>query len=293
MHVRSPRVIALLMALGLSAVAPISAQQPGFGPRPDYDIVVPRFADAEVTRLLGTLDTMLAVKKEPTVWATDAAYTLWDFARHLQTARLTATQEARVLSHLDQVAAVHPESPALVDKTRRMLTQLTIGKTAPDIVGSDLDGVPFKLSDYRGKVVLLVFSGEWCGICRTQYPYERFLQELYKDWPFAILGVESGDDPALAKKTNGAQGSAVPTVVERRRSRGWHDRVRLECRRLAGGLPHRRGRRHSLRRSPRRESIEGRAPVAARTAADRRDAQDFPLNRVPTGSRACTYRQPA
>ncbi len=47
MHVRSPRVIALLMVLGLSAAAPISAQQFGFGPRPDYDIIVPRFADAE------------------------------------------------------------------------------------------------------------------------------------------------------------------------------------------------------------------------------------------------------
>jgi peroxiredoxin len=206
MHVGSPRVIALLMALGLSAAVPISAQQPGFGPRPDYDIIVPRFADAEVNRLLGALDTMLAVKKEPTAWAADAAYTLWDFARHLQIARLTADQETRVLRHLDQVATAHPESPALVDKARYMVTKLTIGKTAPDIVGGDLDGVPFKLSDYRGKVVLLVFSGEWCGICRTQYPYERFLQELYKGWPFAILGVESGDDPAMAKKTNGQQG---------------------------------------------------------------------------------------
>jgi peroxiredoxin len=206
MHVRSPRVIALLIALGLSAAAPISAQQPGFGPRPDYDIVVPWFADADVARLMSTLDTMLARKNEPAAWATDAAYTLWDFARHLQSARMTTAQEARVLSHLETVAAAHPDNPTLVDKARYMVTKLTIGKTAPDIAGGDLDGVPFKLSDYRGKVVLLVFSGEWCGICRTQYPYERLLQELYREWPFAILGVESGDDPAVAKKANGAQG---------------------------------------------------------------------------------------
>ena len=38
---------------------------------------------------------------------------------------------------------------------------LAIGKVAPDIVGEDIDGVPFKLSDYRGKVVMLDFWGHW------------------------------------------------------------------------------------------------------------------------------------
>ncbi len=38
---------------------------------------------------------------------------------------------------------------------------LEIGKVAPDIEGVDLDQVPFKLSDYRGKVVVLDFWGDW------------------------------------------------------------------------------------------------------------------------------------
>ncbi len=38
---------------------------------------------------------------------------------------------------------------------------LSIGKVAPDITGDDLDGVDFKLSDYRGKVVVLGFWGNW------------------------------------------------------------------------------------------------------------------------------------
>ena len=38
---------------------------------------------------------------------------------------------------------------------------LSIGKTAPDIVAEDVDGVKFKLSDYRGKVVMLDFWGDW------------------------------------------------------------------------------------------------------------------------------------
>lgn len=36
-----------------------------------------------------------------------------------------------------------------------------IGEMAPEITGIDLDGVEFKLSDYRGKVVLLDFWGDW------------------------------------------------------------------------------------------------------------------------------------
>jgi peroxiredoxin len=36
-----------------------------------------------------------------------------------------------------------------------------LGMQAPDITGTDLDGVDFKLSDYRGKVVFLDFWGDW------------------------------------------------------------------------------------------------------------------------------------
>ena len=38
---------------------------------------------------------------------------------------------------------------------------LQVGKIAPDIVGVDLDDVEFKLSDYRGKVVVIDFWGDW------------------------------------------------------------------------------------------------------------------------------------
>jgi AhpC/TSA family len=41
------------------------------------------------------------------------------------------------------------------------LRHLRIGKVGPDIEGEDLDGVEFKLSDYRGKVVVLDFWGDW------------------------------------------------------------------------------------------------------------------------------------
>lgn len=47
------------------------------------------------------------------------------------------------------------------EQTLFALNNLQIGKMAPEIEGADLDGVDFKLSDYRGKVVLLDFWGNW------------------------------------------------------------------------------------------------------------------------------------
>jgi len=87
-----------------------------------------------------------------------------------------------------------------------MVTQLTPGKPAPDIQGKDLEGAEFRLSDYRGKVVVLLFSAEWCGICKTLNPYERFMLDLYENWPFAILSVETGSSPLATKKRKAEAG---------------------------------------------------------------------------------------
>lgn len=43
----------------------------------------------------------------------------------------------------------------------RNLLNLVVGRLAPDISGEDIDGKPFKLSDYAGKVVVLDFWGHW------------------------------------------------------------------------------------------------------------------------------------
>ena len=44
---------------------------------------------------------------------------------------------------------------------RHSPADLAIGKVAPEISGVDVDGRKFKLSDYRGKVVVLDFWGDW------------------------------------------------------------------------------------------------------------------------------------
>jgi thiol-disulfide isomerase/thioredoxin len=77
---------------------------------------------------------------------------------------------------------------------------LAPGKPAPEIDGVGSDGKPLKLSDYRGKVVVLVFWGSWCGPCMREIPHERALAERLKDRSFAPLGVNCDDDRSTALK---------------------------------------------------------------------------------------------
>jgi thiol-disulfide isomerase/thioredoxin len=74
------------------------------------------------------------------------------------------------------------------------LRHLAIGKQVPEIEAEDLDGKRLKLSDFRGKVVLLDFWGNWSPPCRAMYPYERSLVKKLADKPFALVGVNSDPD---------------------------------------------------------------------------------------------------
>lgn len=78
------------------------------------------------------------------------------------------------------------------------IRNLGVGKSAPEIEGDDLDGASFKLSDYRGKVVLLNFWASWCGPCLNLLPHEHELVERYAERPFALIGVNcDGEKTAL------------------------------------------------------------------------------------------------
>jgi thiol-disulfide isomerase/thioredoxin len=76
-----------------------------------------------------------------------------------------------------------------------------LGRRARDISGKDIDGRRFKLSDYRGKVVVLTFSGNWCGPCRAMYPHERELVRRLKDRPFALLSVNTDRDGETLRRS--------------------------------------------------------------------------------------------
>ncbi len=71
----------------------------------------------------------------------------------------------------------------------RSIRHGTVGSKVPDLVGSRLDGAPERLSDYRGRVVLLDFWATWCAPCVAALPQKR---QLVADLPadrFALLSI--------------------------------------------------------------------------------------------------------
>jgi thiol-disulfide isomerase/thioredoxin len=102
-------------------------------------------------------------------------------------------QAERMLARKQTLADV---AKAKIDE----MENLVAGKPAPPIDGKGMDGKPLKLSDYRGKVVVLVFWGTWCGPCMQEVPHEREMAKRYKDKPFALLGVDCEPDKAAALK---------------------------------------------------------------------------------------------
>ncbi len=82
-----------------------------------------------------------------------------------------------------------------------------VGDMAPDFEMELTDGQKVKLSDLRGKVVMLQFTASWCGVCRKEMPFiEKDIWLKHKDnKAFALFGVDR-DEPletvvAFAKRT--------------------------------------------------------------------------------------------
>ncbi|MDR6785384.1 peroxiredoxin [Pedobacter africanus] len=64
-----------------------------------------------------------------------------------------------------------------------------IGQPAPDFTQNDVNGKPVKLSDFRGKYVLVDFWASWCVPCRNDNPRLKHMYDRYKDKNFTVLGV--------------------------------------------------------------------------------------------------------
>src|SRR5882672_8501210 len=68
---------------------------------------------------------------------------------------------------------------------------LNVGNRAPELEGPDLSGKTIKLSNYRGKVVIVDFWATWCGPCRQMTPESKKLVQKMTARPFQFIGVSA------------------------------------------------------------------------------------------------------
>ncbi|MEO8934291.1 MAG: TlpA disulfide reductase family protein, partial [Xanthomarina sp.] len=87
-----------------------------------------------------------------------------------------------------------------IAKKLEVLKRSAIGQLFIDFVQADTSGHPIKLSNYKGKYVLLDFWASWCHPCRAENPIILSAYNLYKNKNFTVLAVSLDEDLSKWKK---------------------------------------------------------------------------------------------
>lgn len=101
------------------------------------------------------------------------------------------------------------------------------GGPPPALALKDINGGSHRLSDYRGKVVLVNFWATWCGPCRDEMPSIQELKDKLAGKPFVVLAVNL-DEPESRIRKFLSQMKLDFTILldpEKKAARAWGARI--------------------------------------------------------------------
>ena len=93
-------------------------------------------------------------------------------------------------------------------------SQATVGAPAPAFSGTDLDGKPISLSDFRGHPVILNFWASWCGPCRAEQPGLDNVAKAFQARGLRVVGVTVRDNLDSARIYRDEFHVAYPSIYD-------------------------------------------------------------------------------
>ncbi len=91
------------------------------------------------------------------------------------------------------------EDGSWIELRKSTLQPAAIGKPAPDFRMIDTEGKAFRISDFKGKVVLLDFWPNWCKPCIVKFPDIKKLIQQYSEEKLMVIGINL-DEPGRVEK---------------------------------------------------------------------------------------------